>query len=194
MQRLHQVPASAPLPWSDKMVAMDWGYSHNAAAVWVETDAVTATPARSRMYREYVVNETIPPLFAQQVVSRSIGENVRRGVLDSAAWAQPQDGGPSPAEQMLPIFQAAGMHVAPVVKKHGPEGKRFRPHGWQLLHTYFYPHRDGGPLLTISEDCPITWRQFTTLQRAEPPKDIEDIAAGQNDDLQETRDTLAEWK
>ncbi len=182
---VHQVVASAPLPWSDRMIVMDWGFEHQACCLWIESDPLQS-PARSRVYREYVINQLVPPLFAQQVISRCAGENIRRAVLDSAAWGTPQDGGPSPAEQMQPIFQQAGIHLEPTSKKPSAAGDTFRVHGWQLLHTYFSPHRDGGPLLRISEDCPILWRQLTTLQRGEPPANVEDTAKGQTDDAATT--------
>lgn len=174
----HQQPARAPRTNTTKMIAMDWGWNHDAVALWVESDSEIAGAA-SRVFQEYITHETPPPIFAQQVVSRSIGMRIRRAVLDPSAWNTPQDGGPSPAEQMEPIFRAAGITLERAAQ--GPE-KRVVRNQIALLHTYFWPHRAEGPLLQVMDNCPTLWRQLTTIVRGEPPEDRELPAKGQTDD------------
>lgn len=170
---MHQVEAGPPRRATAKCIAMDWGFHHRAAAGWFETDDTNHT----RLYREFVAQRLHPALFAAQVVAHSEGEDVRRVVLDPAAWAKAQDGSISPAEQMQATFHAAGMVLVPAVK--GPLSRR---HGITLLHTYLYAGWPGGPLLTISRNCPEAWRELTSLIRGEPPEDPDDIAKGQVDD------------
>ena len=62
------------------------------------------------------------------------------------------------------------------------KGPGSRARGWQLLHTYFYPKRRGGPLLRVMDNCPVTWMQLTTLARGIEPHDIEDLEPHQVDD------------
>ena len=173
----HQVPDSPVVEGAECFVAIDWGYEHEAVAGWYEVQGSHHAP-RIRMYREHIRTRTTPADFAAQVVSQTCtpGEVVRRVVVDSAAWSTPQDGGPSPAEQMTETFQKAGMTLEPT-----PKGAGSRVRGWQLLHTWLQP-RPGGPLLTFSTACKKTWIQLTTLVRGEPPQDIEDIKSGQADD------------
>jgi hypothetical protein len=170
---VHQVPERVPQRATAKEIAMDWGYNHNAVALWVEQDPLL----QARVYREYVINQMPPPVFAVNVVSRSTGENIRRAVLDPAAWATPQDGGVSPAEQMEPVFRAAGIALEPATK-----GAQSVKHGVSLLHTWFWPYRAGGPLLEIMDNCKKLWGELTTIVRGEPPEDIELPAKGQTDD------------
>lgn len=176
--QLHQGAAGPPPRGWSLEIAADWGYDHFAAAGWFATDdGQRHGVPHSVMYREHVVRQTHPALFASQVVSLSEGEDIRKFTLDSAAWARGQDGGVSPAEQMQPTLEAAGITLIPSVK-----GKGSRAHGAQLLHTYLYHGWPGGPLLTFSKACGETWKQLTSLIRAEPPQDTEDIAKGQVDD------------
>lgn len=170
---IHRMPERAPSRSSTKELVLDWGYNHNAVCLWIEQDFDLS----ARVYREYVTNATPPPVFAVQVVSRCAGENVRRAVLDPAAWATPQDGGPSPGEQMEPIFRAAGITLERATKGTGSIW-----HGVSLLHTWFWPYRAEGPLLTIMENCKQLWREVTSIVRGEPPEDIELPAKGQTDD------------
>lgn len=174
---LHQVPDSPVVEGAECFIAIDWGYEHEAAAGWYECTGSHQAP-HVRMYREYVTTRTTPADFAAQVVSQSCTPNevVRRVILDSAAWNTPQDGGPSPAEQMVETFQKAGMTLEPT-----PKGAGSRVRGWMLVHTWLQP-RPGGPLLTFSTSCRKTWTQLTTLVRGEPPQNIEDLKPGQADD------------
>jgi hypothetical protein len=50
-----------------------------------------------------------------------------------------------------------------------------------LLHTYFYPHRRGGPLLQVMDNCPVLWHQLTSLARGIEPHDVEDLEPHQVD-------------
>lgn len=176
---VHRIPAREPLEWTQKDVTIDWGYEHYAAAGWFETTSGIADAVpHSIQYRELVMNHTPPPLFAQTLCDVTPQkETIKRVLMDSAAWATPQDGGPSPAEQMLPYFKKRGWNVAPTVK-----GAGSRARGWHLLHTYYYPKRRGGPLLRHMDNCPVTWRQMTSLARGEEPHDIEDLEPRQQDD------------
>jgi phage terminase large subunit len=173
----HQVPDSPIVEGAECFISIDWGYEHEAVAGWYEVTGNHQAP-RIRMYREYVKTRMTPADFAQQVVSQTCtpNEHVRKVVLDSAAWATPQDGGPSPAEQMQATFQQAKMVLEPT-----PKGAGSRVRGWQLLHTWLQ-HRPGGPLLTFTTACKLTWAQLTTVVRGEPPQDIEDLKPGQADD------------
>lgn len=177
---IHRVVATPPLWWTEKVIVMDWGWEHDTVAGWFETESGHDGPARSRMYRELVVKHTVPAHVAQQVVNEATREELNgsltKVVLDSAAWASPQDGGPSPAEQMTPIFQKAGLTLVPTVK--GPGSVR---NGCLLLHTYFDP-RWTPPLLQVMENCPETWRQLTSIVRHEDPAHNEEPAKGQRDD------------
>lgn len=176
---LHQFPPRPPLFGSSREIVMDWGYQHKAAAIWLETtrgempDGSVDLP-RHYAYREHVVNKTVPIIFAEQVCQLSDGEGVKRASLDPAAWAQGQDGSPSPAEQMMPVLHANGISLRQATK--GP-GSRAR--GCVLLHTYLYP-RKFGPLLRVSTSCKVLWEQLTTLMPNE--NDIEDTNPDQEDD------------
>jgi phage terminase large subunit len=175
-QGLHQSPPELLDDDYERCIVIDWGYEHDAAAGWFAYWQDGQAP-RARQYREMVQNKTTPPVFAAQLVAKSEGERIRRAILDSAAWSTPQDGGPSPADQMEPILRQAGIHL-----ERTPKGAGSRVRGWTLLHTWLYPGRTGGPLLTFSTECKKTWLQLTTLVRGEAPQDIEDLAKGQADD------------
>ena len=170
---IHKQPERAPARHTTKELALDWGYNHNAVCLWIEQEA----SLHARVYREHVVNATPPAVFAQQVVAKSVGENIRRGVLDPSAWAVPQDGGPSPAEQMEPIFRAAGISLQQATKGTGSVY-----HGISTLHTWLWPFREEGPLLVVMEHCKKLWHELTSIVRGEPPADIELPAKGQTDD------------
>jgi len=174
---LHQIPTVSPRTTTSKEIAIDWGYNNMAHALWVETDSAVYDIPRSIVYREYVVNETPPITFADTVVQRSSGESILRATLDSAAW-NVVDGGPSPAEQMMPTFNKAGIALVPSVK-----GLRSRVQGAQLLHTYLDPRMHDGPQLLIMNNCMVLWGQLTSLARGEPGtgQDPEDIAPHQVD-------------
>lgn len=177
-ERTHRIPARAPLEWTAKEIVIDWAYEGFAVAGWFETSSGMEGELHSTLYREMVVSKVPPPLFAKMLVDRT-PEDERIGaiVMDSAAWSTPQDGGPSPAEQMMPTLKARGWRLIPATK-----GAGSRVRGWQLLHTYFFPRRKGGPLLTVMDNCPVTWRQLTSLVRGVEPHDIEDLENGQIDD------------
>lgn len=170
---MHWQPERAPSRATTKELALDWGYNHNAVCLWIEQEHTL----HARVYREFVVNQMPPPIFAVQVVSRCVGENIRRAVLDPAAWATPQDGGVSPAEQMEPIFRSAG-----IVLEKATKGAESVKHGISLLHTWFWPFRVDGPMLVIMENCKQLWREITSIVRGEPPEDLELPAKGQTDD------------
>lgn len=176
---LHRLPAQRPQRHTYKTIVLDWGFAHQACALWVESDSMLEG-SRHRVYREFLENQTPPPVFAQHVIAHSEGDQgLRRAVLDPAAWATPQDGGPSPAEQMAPIFHRAGIALEPAPRE---TEKRSVKNQIALLHTYFWPHRAEGPLLQVMDNCKTLWRQLTTIVRAEPPNDIELPAKGQTDD------------
>lgn len=176
---LHRVAQRPPLDWTRKEIAIDWAYGGFAVAGWFETTSgLSDAQPHSWLYREHVRTKLIPPMFAQELTYLTADEEqIERVVMDSAMWDTPQTGGPSPAEQMLPKFHARGWKVVPVVK-----GAGSRVRGWQLLHTYFFPRRFGGPLLRVMDNCPVAWRQLTTLARGVSPHDVEDIEPHQTDD------------
>ncbi len=170
---VHRQPERAPARHTTKEIALDWGHEHWAVALWIEQEE----DLHARVYREHVRNHQPPAVFAREVVSRSANELIRRAVLDPAAWATPQDGGPSPAEQMEPIFREAGIHLEQATK-----GKDSIFHGISTLHTWFWPDRTDGPLLVLMDNCRQLWRELTAIVRGEPPADIELPAPGQRDD------------
>ena len=169
---VHRIAAEEPDPSQQHEITVDWGFEAYAVAGWFQTTSgILDGVPHSTQYRELVINKTPPPLFARMLVERTTrAERIQRVTIDSAAWATPQDGGPSPAEQMLPTFQQAGWKVAPATK-----GAGSRVRGWHLLHTYFFPLRRGGPLLRLMDNCPVTWRQLTGVPRGEHPHDPEEI-------------------
>lgn len=146
-----------------RVVAADWGWTNPAPALWIETDAGLDGPPESRVYREWWPTQTLPQLWAEEVIRRSEGEGVEVVLIDQATEAKPQDGGPSVFEQMAPTFHRAGMRLAPVQK--GPNSIK---HGIQLLHTYLWAGMDRQPLLTISTECPLLWKEMTALRRGDP--------------------------
>jgi hypothetical protein len=182
---VHRVRRGGKGPFTAVTVAADWAYAGEAVALWIETDTGLGSAPKSRVYREWCTTQTHPSVWAAGVVARSTdpvsGEVVvRRVVLDSAAWATPQDGGPSPAEQMLSVFQKAG--IALVKAQKGPHSIA---NGIVLLHSYFwFSPRAKEPLLVIDENCPKLWEQVSTIQRGDIEKnqDPEKPAPHQRDD------------
>ncbi len=176
---IHQVPASPPGADSTLEIIGDWGYEHAAVALWIET-----TPeGRHRVYREFVTNHTDPVTWATEVVARTgERERITRFCIDSAANQQPQTGTTSPFEQMVTeVFFKAGI-PSQLVAKRKADNRTSREHGWHLLHQYVRVDSSRRPQLVIGADCPVLWKQLTTIVRGEPPHSIEDTAPGQTDD------------
>lgn len=187
-ERLHCEDPRLPLDWTAKEITLDYGYSDMSHALWIETGSGMFGSPHSWVYRELVVNELPPPILAQMIYRRTLAnEQVRRIIIDTNAWATPQDGGPAPAEQMIAKWRALKWDVAVVPATKG-QGSRRR--GWSLLHTYFYPRRRGGALLRVMRTCPVLWRQLTSLARGIPPHDPEDLEDGQID---HGADSLRYW-
>ena len=153
-----------PTPGTRRVVSADWGWSDPAATLWIETDEATDGIAQSRVYREWWPTETLPAAWARAVVERSQGEGIDLVLIDEAARARGQDGSPTIYEQMVGVFQAAGIRLATVPK--GPDSIK---NGVQLLHTYLWTGRGAyPPLLTISRDCPRLWTELRGLRRGDP--------------------------
>lgn len=163
----HFLPAGlTPWPGSRRVVCADWGWTALAPAIWVETDKGLHGAPFSRAYREWVPSQTVPSAWAEEVVRLSGEEQVEVVILDSAAFDPKQDGGPTVAEQMMPVFRRAGIRLLPAVKGPGSIAR-----GVQLLHTYFWTNEGQfRPLLTISQDCPRTWEALNTIQRGDATK------------------------
>ncbi len=178
---LHRVGARPPLPWTQKEIVVDWGYENYAVAGWFETTSGIADRVpHSWLYREMCEQRMIAPLFAQTLVERTPPEEraqIHQVTIDTNAWAVSSETGRAPIEDMLPYFHEVGWSAKPATK-----GAGSRARGWQLLHTYFFPKRYGGPLLRIMDNCSVTWSQLSTLARGVPPHDIEDIEPNQVDD------------
>lgn len=175
---VHRIATRPPLDWTQKEIIVDWAYNGFAVAGWFETTSGMEGMPHSVQYREMVVSEVPPPLFARMLIDRTPeAEGIRGVTIDSAAFATPQDGGPSPAEQMRPTLRERGWSLVPATK-----GAGSRVRGWQLLHTYFFARRQGGPLLRIMDNCPVSWLQLTSLARGIEPHDIEDLEPNQTDD------------
>lgn len=152
-------------PWTDsrRVVVADWGWDAWAPAVWFESDAGLYGPARHRAYREWYPRTIVPALWAAGVVERSGREGIERVILDEAAWGTPQDGGPSIAEQMMPVFQRARIPLVPSVK-----GKGSIATGVQTLHSYLWTAQGRiQPLLTIHDSCKRLWNDLVTVQRGD---------------------------
>jgi hypothetical protein len=174
--RLHLVEARDPVEWTSKEVAIHWGYLDSAHVLWIETTSGMEGPPRSWVYRELVVSETPPPVFAQMVVDRTPrSEEIRRVVIGDSegAWGSVQDGSPSPVVQMMKVLRQRSWSVRPAMK-----GQRA---GWILLHTYFDPRRNGGPLLRVLDNCPALWHELTSVSRGIGSHDREDVEPHQAD-------------
>lgn len=183
-ERTHRVRWGPKRPGTVAVVAADWAYAGEAVALWIETDQGLGDSPRSRVYREWCTTQTHPSVWAAGVVQRSLDPSsgecvVKRVVLDSSAWATPQDGGPSPAEQMIPVFVKHGIALARAQK-----GPHSIANGIVLLHSYFWSTPKSDPLLRIDENCPKLWEQITTIQRGDVEKnqDPEKPAPHQRDD------------
>lgn len=164
----------APHPGTRRVVAADWGWTSPAATGWIETDEAVSGYARSRVYQEWWPTETLPAAWARGVLERSAGQGIDTVLIDAAVKSKGQDGAPSIYEQMVGVFQAAGVRLVPVAK--GPDSIL---QGTHLLHAYLatgggvYP-----PLLTISRDCPRLWTELRSLRRGDPQQ-----VASQNPNL-----------
>lgn len=170
----HHPDPMPPNPAYRHVVTADWGWDAPAPAVWWETDEALDDAPRSRAYREWFPDHTPPAVWAQGVLDRSPTVTTPHGqrllveavILDSAAWDNGQSGGPTVAEQMLPVFRRAGVRLVPANKGPGSIAQ-----GVQLLHTYF--HTYGGqvaPLLTVGQECPKLWDCLMTVQRGDPSR------------------------
>lgn len=191
-EKTHRVNRGEKRPDTVSTVCADWAYAGECYAAWVETDHGIGRPPRSRVYQEWSTSGVQPSVWAAGIVQRSLDQygtpTIKRVVLDSAAWATPQDGSPSPAEQMLSTFKKWGITLAKAQK--GPNSIRS---GIVLLHSYFWiSARSPTPLLVVDERCPLLWQQLTTIQRGDPEKgqDIEEPAPRQKDDR---LDALRYW-
>jgi hypothetical protein len=177
---LHLVEAGEPADWTAKEIAVHWGYGAGAHVLWIETSSGVGGPPRSWVYHELAVHEVPAPELAQLIAHQTPeDETIRKVTIRDyeAAWGSRQGGGPSPVEQMRPLFRTRRWSVVPA-----PTGPGAVRQGWTLLHTYFYPKRRGGPVLRVRRSCSILWHQLTTLVRGVPPRDIEDLAPGQSAD------------
>lgn len=167
----HQPPGlerSGPQPGTRRVVSADWGFADPAATLWIETGEAMDGVAESRVYREWWPTETLPAAWAREVVARSQGEGIDLVLIDEAAKARGQDGSPSIYEQMVGVFQAAGIRLASVPK--GPDSIK---NGIQLLHTYLWTAQGAHqPLLTISRDCPRLWTELRSLRRGDPLQNV----------------------
>lgn len=163
---LHLNFDDVPYPQTRRVVAADWGWSAFAPAIWFESDTGFEGPVRHRAYREWYPKKTVPPVWARGVARRSEGQQVEAVVLDSACWNQGADGGPSIAEQMLPVFSDAGIRLIPSNKGPGSVER-----GIQLMHTYLWTAEGQVvPLLTIHASCRKLWSDLITVQRGDPAK------------------------
>ena len=172
----HQVPDRARLAGLRRKVTADWGRSNIAPAVWWESGADTPNlPAEHHAYQEWGPANITPPAWAAGVLEMSGYANGQwtdpeRAIveveLDAAAFDNQQNHMPSPAEQMIPTFRAAGVRLVPSTK--GPESVK---HGCDLLHTYFETY-DGRfrPLITIAASCKHLWAALVTIQRGDADK------------------------
>ncbi|KPK09578.1 MAG: hypothetical protein AMS20_00205 [Gemmatimonas sp. SG8_28] len=175
-EAIHRVPASPPLDWTNKEIVIDWGYNDYCHVLWIEATSGVGEPMRARVYRELVVREKTGAMVGQMIAERThTDERITRIVCDTQAWSS-IGGEPSPAEEMMPRLKVRGWTLTKAIK--GP-GSRVR--GWQTLHTWFYPFRKGGPLLTISDNCRVLWRQMTSLARGIEPHDVEELEPHQED-------------
>lgn len=154
--------------WPDarRVVTADWGWTAPAPAVWWQADAgLDDVATRHNAYREWAPTETTPRDWAAALCAFSEGEGVEKVILDSAAWDQTQNGEPGPAEQMLPVFRAAGIRLVPCAK--GKDSVRL---GVSAIRAYLQLDATGEPALTISDTCPGLWDALVSIQRGDPAK------------------------
>jgi len=181
-ENIHKVEARPPLSWTSKEVAVDYGYGNFTHALWIETTTGVEDRPRSTVYRELVIKGIPPPLIAQMITEMTPpAEKISKMTWDTNAFAT-HDGGPDPIEQMMSRFRADGKEHDrkwPIVGAVKGAGSRQR--GWKLLHTYFFAKRAGGPLATVMDNCPVLWRQLTSLIRGIEPHDVEDLEPHQVD-------------
>ena len=149
-------------------VSADWGKSSSAPAVWWQVDDGLEDAIRMHAYQEWAPNETRPAAWARGVIDRSATTSdgtllLERVTLDAAAFDAGQGFGPSPAEQMMPVFRQAGVRLVPSVK--GPGSIRA---GVDLLHTWFDTGNGAfAPAMTIDDACPGLWAALLTVQRGD---------------------------
>jgi len=172
---VHQVPARPRADGMRRIVTADWGRSNIAPAIWWETTHALDGAAESHAYREWGPSNITPPAWAAGVLEASgwdgsrwadPREAIEAVELDAAAFDNQQNFLPSPAEQMIPVFRAAGVRLVPSQK--GPESVA---HGCALLHTYFETYEGRfRPLLTVSDACPELWKALVSIQRGDAAK------------------------
>lgn len=80
-----------------KFRAADWGFSSPACCLWLAIDY----DGNLWVYDELYTKQKTADVFAQMVLEKEVGTNVRYGVLDSSCWANRGDTGPSIAETMI---------------------------------------------------------------------------------------------
>lgn len=153
-----------------RCVTADWGRSNIAPAIWWCLDDAIEGATMAHAYQEWAPSDVPPVRWAEGVVQRSLDDEeqatIDSVILDAAAFDNQQNFGPSPAEQMIPVFRKHRIRLIPSVK--GPGSVRT---GCELLHTWFDTY--GGtmePLMTVSRACPRLWGALVSIQRGDPSK------------------------
>jgi Terminase large subunit, T4likevirus-type, N-terminal len=105
-----EIPKDAP-----RWIGLDWGKRDKAAAVWQ-----TSFGGRIYWYRDHVRPGKLIKPYAEEVVARSIGENINFVVLSHECFSHHGEGN-TQADQFVEVFSKAGI---PVVKSDkDPEGR-----------------------------------------------------------------------
>lgn len=99
--------------WWPRLIAIDWGYTSNAAAI----SLVQSDEPRKYAYREMYTRGVRPKDMAERLIDTHTYpdgqlENVKRVVLDRAAWAQ-TGADKTIAQQFEEVFRKVGWTLTP---------------------------------------------------------------------------------
>lgn len=179
-------PFTVPADWT-RFRSMDWGSAKPFSVGWwtvvgdeFKRDGLTIPRGAIVRYREWYGSTGKPneglKLTAEQVAdgikSREIGDTVKGGVLDPAAFAE--DGGPSIAERM----RRMGVSFRPADNKRVPQAGAMG--GWDQMRQRINGPRDedgnptGPPMLYVFSTCRDFIRTVPVLQHdLSRPEDLD---------------------
>jgi len=149
-RRIHVIePFDIPHNWT-RFRAADWGYSAPACCLWFAGDYDN----NLYVYRELYTTKKTADEFANTVLDREEGEDIRYGVLDASAWQNRGDPGPSIAE----IMTKMGCRWKPSDRTSGS-----RVHGKLEVHRRLALNEEGFPRLRIFSTCKNLIRTLPSL-------------------------------
>jgi hypothetical protein len=171
-------------PWWPRWIALDWGFSHYAAAGWATSGLLTpqeilewfgieaAGPVRALIvYREAVVCDTPEPALARLILAMtpdSERREIRYAFAGHDCWAV-RGSANTVVDQMDPVLSEGGITRL-------QRADIDRPGGWRLLYNCFASARrlrtwtGPGPFEDRLEDPPALFiaAQCTEIQSAVP--------------------------